>query len=151
MSAEKPALPKPRVTYRVSQDRKEYEDTLAKASGAFLVWATVQGAPPTAGAVLLRRVKTHEIPGSKWVEYRAEPDGFLANGTPFSNAPSVIDSVIASDWSTYLTLVRRKKGAGKSERDGHLAFLEQATAKKVGTKFKDDQAWTLRAAGTSDW
>jgi hypothetical protein len=144
----KPELPRPRATYRVSQDRKEYEDSVATAPKAFVVWANVEGALLSA-AVMLSRVASHGVTVDRWVEFEAVPEGHTADGTPFHSVEGVLDTVIGCDWSTYLKLVRRKMGAGSSQRDGHLATLVQSSAGKgaVGRKFKDDQAWTLHAVG----
>jgi hypothetical protein len=138
-------LPKPRASYRLAPGKNAYADMLAEAPHAFLVWARVEGAP-TSVVVLLRRLKTHEIPGSKWVEYRAEPDGWMANGTPFTaadgSADGTLDVIIGSDWAAYLKLVRRKKGAWPHERNGHLAFLRRCGAT---AGFRPDQVWDLTA------
>ena len=148
----KPALPKPRACYRVAPSKNAYADMLAEAPHAFLVWARIEGAPADV-VILLRRTKTHEIPGSKWVEYRAEADGHLANGTPFTApggwADGTLDVVIGSDWAAYLKLVLRKKGAWPHERDGRLAILRRCGAVGAHGGFRRDQVWDLVAVDPS--
>ena len=106
-----------------------------------MVWARLDGAPESV-VVLLRRVKTHELPTTKWVEFRAEPDGRMANGTPYTQAHGTLDVIIGSDWPSFLKLLHRKKRAVDTESDGHLACLYRCGP--TGG-FHPDQAWEVRA------
>ena len=84
------------------------------------MWATLRSAFTP---ILLTRVAVHDVPDLKWVEFRAEPQGYLADGTPWLLALGVLDRVIGCSWGDYLKLVRRKKVVGGEERDGRLAQL----------------------------
>jgi hypothetical protein len=137
----KTPLPKPRMVYHLASSRASHAAMLANAPRGFVVWARVEGAA-TSIVVLLRRVKTHELPTTKWVEFRAEPEGSMANGTPYTQAHGTLDMMIASDWPSYLKLVHRKKQAADTESDGHLACLYRCGP--TGG-FHPDQVWELRA------
>lgn len=59
--------------------------------------------------VRLARVGTHEVPGSKWVEFTVLPEAVLISGGFLYASDKLAGMLVMCDWSDFLRLTRWRK------------------------------------------
>lgn len=70
------------------------------------LWATTSD---TTQVVRMVRQATHEVPNSKWVEFRVVPVAMMLNGKPLYPDPIYEGLMVRCEWSDFLRLTRWKK------------------------------------------
>jgi hypothetical protein len=103
MIALKRKLPIPLGSY---QGPDAAERLIAPDPGGFSIWAH---SPLTPAIVRLTRVATHDIPGSKWVEFALCPSALLIGGVTAYTIPDLRTASITCEWSDFLRLTRWRK------------------------------------------
>lgn len=102
--------------------------------GDWVLWAMFNDGP-----VLVSRNKTHEVPGSKWVEFHVAPEFQLVpKGLVYAD-PDFATSTVRCEWSDFLRLTRWRKSIQS------LAPVEQARIAKVLRVLGGEQAFRLVA------
>lgn len=94
-------------------------------SNAYVLWARAKVGDTSVGPVRIIRVATHEVPGTKWVEFEVLPELVLFSpGARLYAAPEFTDTQsLYCDWSDFLRLTRWRK-----QVDGHPADIQARIA-----------------------
>lgn len=118
----------------------EYYKMLDPTGYAVWAWFT---SPGTLDLVRVSRIATHEVPGSKWVEFEARPHTVLMNGTGVYAHPDFKESHIRCEWSDFLRLTRWRKALADRAPE------EQACIARV--KYNEElHGWVLIAIDHPD-
>lgn len=80
------------------------EKTLTQDDAGFSVWAMYLDQ-----VVRVSRLRTHEVPGSKWVEFSVAPHAILLTGQRLYSEPLFADHTVRCEWSDFLRLTRWRK------------------------------------------
>lgn len=104
------------------------EKTLTQDDTGFSVWATYEDQ-----VVRVSRLRTHEVPGSKWVEFAVAPHAILLTGQRLYPHPQFANLTIRCEWSDFLRLTRWRKsveGFPRAEQAliARLQYTNKSTA-----------------------
>lgn len=93
--------------------------------------------PENAAVIRVFRTKTHEVTGSKWVEFAFAPSAVLLNGSQVYLLPEFKDARIICEWSDFLRLTRWRKQVTDHppEKQALIAHVEYAMGLSMGCKF----------------
>jgi hypothetical protein len=95
----------------------------------------------TAGPLLvcLERVATHEVPGTKWVEFRILPEAIAITGERIHAHPEMVVDQVRCEWSDFLRLTRWIKDIA------HLPAGERARIASLRKTYNSHVNWQLSA------
>lgn len=118
-------LPRPRQERYLGPTRTD--QALYRNDATYTLWAYALDTTDSKQDCLVRvtRVATHEVPGSKWVEFAFVPEAVLMTGQLLYAQPRFGKAKIKCEWSDFLRLTRwRKQVADKAPSDqGRIAEL----------------------------
>jgi hypothetical protein len=93
--------------------------------------------PSKMSLIRVFRTKTHEVTGSKWVEFQFAPSHLLLNCSPVYLIPELKEARIICEWSDFLRLTRwRKQLIERSPSEQALiARVDPVMGLSVGCQF----------------
>lgn len=129
-------LPRPQSERYLGPTRTD--QALHKNDDSYTLWAYAMDIADEKDDCLVRitRVATHEVPGSKWVEFAFIPEAVLMTGQLLYARPHFAKYKISCDWSDFLRITRwRKQVLDKSPEDqGRIAEVHFYSALTEGYK-----------------